>query len=204
MRFMDKSRLAVTGPGQVKVWDPFVRLFHWVNALLVVGVVLSAHYGHQELHMALGIDLLVLVAARLLWGAIGPEHARLRGFVTRPGEALRNLREILRGRPRRHLGHSPAGALMAAALLSVLAVLLVTGVILQATLEFEGPLVAWLRSADDDFVAVVLTVHQASVYALYMLVPLHLAGVALASLQHRENLVWAMVTGYKSISIEEG
>jgi cytochrome b len=92
---------------------------------------------------------------------------------------------------------------MAAALLSVLVALLLTGVILQATLEFEGWLVDWLRAADDDFVAVVLSVHQACVNALYVLVPLHLAGVALASLQHRENLIWAMVTGYKSTSIEE-
>lgn len=204
MRFMHTDQPTVAAPGQVKVWDPFVRLFHWCNALLVVGLVLSAHYGLQELHMALGVDLLVLVAARLLWGAIGPEHARLRGFVTRPGEAVRNFRDILRGRPQRHLGHSPAGALMAAALLSVLTVLLITGVILQATLEFEGPLVDWLRAVDDHFVAVVVSAHQACVYALYVLVPLHLAGVALASLQHGENLVWAMVTGYKSTSSEEG
>lgn len=204
MRLMDTDRPTITAPGRVRVWDPFVRLFHWGNALLVAGLVLSAHYGLQELHMALGVDLLVLVAARLLWGTIGPQHARLQGFVTRPGEAVRNLRDILSGRPQRHLGHSPAGALMAAALLSVLAALLITGVILQATLEFEGPFVDWLRAADDGFVAVVVSVHQACVYALYALVPLHLAGVALASLQQGENLVWAMVTGYKSTSIEEG
>jgi cytochrome b len=75
---------------------------------------------------------------------------------------------------------------------------------MQATLEFEGPLVEWLRAADDDCVAMVRSVHQACVYALYVLVPLHLAGVALASLQHRENLTWAMVTGYKSTPTDEG
>jgi cytochrome b len=201
MRSADPSAMSV--PGQVKVWDPFVRLFHWGNAILVVSLVLSAHYGWQEVHMTLGVDLLVLVAARLVWGAVGPAHARLRGFVTGPGEALRNLRDILRGRARRYLGHSPAGALMVVALLAALAVSLVTGVILQATLEFEGPFVEALRAVDDGFVAAVLDVHQASVYVLYALVPLHLAGVVLASVQHRENLVWAMITGYKSTFNEE-
>jgi len=197
------SQLLTIGPERVKVWDPFVRLFHWCNAILVASLVVSAHYGWQEAHMTLGVDLLVLVAARLVWGIVGPAHARLRSFVTGPVQALRNLGDILRGRSRRYLGHSPAGAMMVVTLLSVIAVLLVTGVLLQATLEFEGPLVDLLRPAGDGFESAVLSIHQASVYALYALVPLHLAGVALASLQHRENLVWAMITGYKSTSTEE-
>jgi cytochrome b len=188
---------------QVKVWDPFVRLFHWGNALLVASLFVSAHFGWQEVHMTLGVDLLCLVAARLVWGVVGPEHARLRGFVRSPREAWLNLRDILRGRARRYLGHSPAGGLMVVALLTLISALLITGVLLQATLEFEGPLVEWLRAADDRFVSIVLGVHEASVDALCVLVPLHLAGVAAASVQHRENLVRAMVTGYKSVSTEE-
>jgi len=204
-----RSMLSRTDPvaaparAQVKVWDPFVRLFHWGNLVLVASLIVSAHFGWQEVHMTLGVDLLILVAARLVWGVIGPEHARLRGFVRRPGEVLLNLSDILRGRAQRYLGHSPAGGLMVVALLTVLSALLITGVLLQATLEFEGPFVHWLSVADDRFVAVVLSVHEASVEALYVLVPLHLAGVALASVQHRENLVAAMVTGYKSVSTEE-
>ena len=197
------SRPIATLPERVKVWDPFVRLFHWCNAILVLSLIVSAHYGWQEVHMTLGIDLLVLVGARLVWGVVGSPHARLGSFMTGPREALRNLRDILRGRSRRYLGHSPAGAMMVVALLAVVAVLLTTGVLLQATLEFEGPLVDLLRPAGDGFESAVLSVHQASVYALYALIPLHLAGVALASLQHRENLVWAMITGYKSTSTVE-
>jgi len=197
------DRPAVSARAQVKVWDPFVRLFHWGNALLVASLFVSARFGWQEVHMTLGVDLLVLVALRLVWGVIGPEHARLRGFVTGPRESLLNLRDILRGRARRYLGHSPAGGLMVVALLTLISSLLITGVLLQATLEFEGPLVEWLRFADDRLVSVVLGVHEASVNVLYVLVPLHLAGVAIASAQHRENLVRAMITGYKSVSTEE-
>ena len=153
--------------------------------------------------MMLGVDLLVLVTARFVWGLVGPAHARLRSFVTHPLRAARYLGDIVRGRAQRYLGHSPAGGLMVVTLLAVLAVLLVTGVLLQATLEFEGPLVTSLSTASDAFVSAILSIHQASVYALYALVPLHLAGVAVASLQHRENLVWAMITGYKTASTEE-
>lgn len=197
------NRGTATGSERIRVWDPFVRLFHWCNAILVASLIVSAHFGWQEIHMMLGIDLLVLVAARLLWGLVGPAHARLKSFVPHPLEAARNLRDILRGCAQRYIGHSPAGGLMVVALLAVLTVLLVTGLLLQATLEFEGPLVTWLSAASDNFESAVLSIHQASVYSLYALVPLHLAGVAVASLQHRENLVWAMVTGYKSVSTEE-
>jgi cytochrome b len=203
VRIMDVEASLDDSAGRVKVWDPFVRLFHWGTAVLAASLVLTAQFGMQEVHMTLGVDLLVLVAGRLVWGVVGPRHARLARFVTGPAVALRYLGEVLRGRARRFLGHNPAGAMMVVALLVDLAALAVTGLLLQATLEFEGPLVEWLRPAGDGFVAAVGSAHAAAAYALYLLVPLHLAGVAAASWQHRENLVWAMVTGYKSLSTDE-
>jgi len=183
---------------RVQVWDPVVRIFHWSAVALVVALFLTAHAGLQETHMALGIDLLALLAARLAWGVFGTTHARFTAFVSGPRASLDYLRDVLRGRPRRYLGHNPAGAAMVLALLLVLAVLLLSGLALQATLEFEGPLVGLLLPAGDAFVDVVRQVHHRSVQALYGLVALHLIGVLLASVQHRENLPWSMVTGYKS------
>jgi cytochrome b len=180
------------------VWDAFVRVFHWSAVALVVLLVLTAHTGMEDVHMELGVDFLVLLAGRLAWGVIGTAHARFAGFVVRPQAGLRYLGEVLRGRPRRYLGHNPAGGWMVIALLFTLSVALASGVILQATLEFEGLLAGLLVSASDAFVDSVRDVHRASVHALYGLVPLHLIGVLLASAQHRENLTWSMVTGYKS------
>ncbi len=93
------------------------------------------------------------------------------------------LRQSLRlGAPRR-LGHNPAGGYMIVAMLGLLTYLSVTGMMLT-TDAFWGS--HWLKEA-----------HEAGAYAMVGLVMLHLAGVALASVEYGENLVRAMFTGKK-------
>lgn len=187
---------------QIRVWDGFVRFFHWSQVALILGLVLSAHLGQQEIHMFLGFALTALVIGRLVWGFSGSEHARFSSFITSPMAALRYVIDIVKGHPRHYLGHNPAGGWMVLGLLATLATLLITGLILQATLEFEGPLVSLLAFIDDLDVLRLLRLHDAALSALYLLIPLHLAGVALASLQHRENLVKAMISGNKTLTTE--
>lgn len=194
----DKRGFARSVAGQVKVWDEFVRLFHWSQLALVSGLVLTGYQGKQEIHQFLGFSLAAIVLARLVWGLTGSVHARFRNFVVSPLALWRYLRDIVAGHPARHLGHNPAGGWMVLALLSTLLVLLSTGMLLQASLEFSGPLVELCRELDDHAVHQLLQLHKLALDLLYGLVPLHLLGVVLASLQHRENLVNAMFTGYKS------
>ena len=188
---------------KIRVWDGLVRVFHWSAVLLVVSLVVTANLGLQDVHITLGIDLMVLFLARLLWGFMDTGHARFSTFVRGPVVTLGYLRDIVRGHPQRHIGHNPAGAAMVIALLVTLGGLLATGVVLQATLEYDGPLVDTLRWIDSATVHRLLALHRLLVDALYVLVPLHLLGVAAASVQHRENLVRAMITGYKPTNTQE-
>jgi cytochrome b len=188
-----------TGRGTLKVWDAFVRAFHWLLVIGVVSLVATAQFGQQEIHMALGIAVLGLLAARIAWGFVGSTYARFASFAVSPFAALRYIQDIARGHPRHYLGHNPAGAVMVFALIGLLLALGVTGLIMQATVEFEGPFVDALRWIDDRGVHEIVLAHKLAVNALYLLVPLHLAGVVLASLQHRENLVLSMITGRKPL-----
>ncbi|MFO1074823.1 MAG: cytochrome b/b6 domain-containing protein [Geminicoccaceae bacterium] len=167
----------------VSVWDPLVRVFHWslVTAYATAWIADAEH----AVHRGAGYVVLALVGFRLVWGLIGPRHARFKAFVPGPRRLLAYLRSLLRGRAARHLGHNPAGGAMIVALLALLVALGVTGW-LQTTDTFWGS--EWLEET-----------HEALAYASLLLVGLHLSGVLASSLMHRENLVRAMLTGRKPL-----
>lgn len=180
----------------IKVWDLPVRLFHWSLA----AAVLVAFVTEDDLlwaHTWAGYSVLALVMLRWLWGFAGSVHARFSDFVRTPREILGYLRDVLAFRAERHIGHNPAGGAMALALLILLPLVALSGMALYGYLEYAGPLADWLRTAPDDWGGTLKEIHDFLAHLLLGLVGLHLAGVLAASLQHRENLVRAMWTGFK-------
>ena len=166
----------------VRVWDPLVRIFHWS---LVTAFAVSWLTGDdmRQVHMLSGYVIAGLLGFRLLWGLVGPMRARFTDFVHHPVTVFAYLRDVIGFRARRYVGHNPAGGAMVVALLSVLIVSVVTGLMMTSD-TFWG--VEWVEE-----------VHGIAANVALLLVGLHLAGVFAASLQHRENLVLAMITGRK-------
>lgn len=181
----------------VGVWDPFVRIFHWtlvaaVTVAAVTGLLADAPW--IDMHVWAGTVMAGLVAARLLWGFLGPGSARFAGFVVGPRTVLAHLRELRAGTAARHLGHNPLGALMVLALLAAAGALAVTGVVAYGGVLKAGPLAFATGYADG---RAMLEVHELLAYGLLALIALHVAGVAFESRRSRENLARAMVTGRK-------
>ena len=166
----------------IKVWDPFVRLFHWGTALLFL-----ANFAILDedgaAHRYAGYILLALVLTRLVWGLIGSKHARFTAFWPRPAAIKGHVVELLSGRATPHLSHNPLGALMVYNLLGTLLLICVTGVMLRMD-YFWG--VDWVEELHEIL----------SNYALFC-VGLHIAGVLFESRRSRVNLVKAMVSGRK-------
>ena len=166
----------------VRVWDPLIRLFHWSLAASFAVAWLSAR-ASDDLHMLAGYTAGGLVLLRVVWGVIGTPYARFTGFVRSPRTVMAYIRAILRGTEARHVGHNPAGGAMILALLA--------GIVATAT-------TGWLLTTDafwgDERMQ---HLHRWSAYGVLLLVAGHLAGVALASFRHRENLVAAMIVGRK-------
>ncbi|HMN84644.1 MAG TPA: cytochrome b/b6 domain-containing protein [Bauldia sp.] len=171
-----------TGPATVRVWDPLVRVFHWS---LVAAFATAWATGDEEMsvHELAGYVIVGLLVFRLAWGIVGSRHARFADFVYGPAAVIGFLRDSVILRARRYVGHNPAGGAMVIALLLTLAVITASGV-MMTTDAFWG--VRWVRET-----------HETAVDVALVLVALHVAGVVLASIEHRENLVKAMITGRK-------
>ncbi len=176
-------------PATVRVWDPFVRLFHW-SLVLLFGLAYVTGDEVESLHLAAGYGIAALLVLRVVWGLIGSRYARFGSFVRPPHEIAGYLRDAVLMKARRHLGHNPAGGAMILTLLAMLSATIITGA-MMTTDAFWGA--AWVE-----------TVHATLAAATVGLIVLHVLGVIMASLQHRENLVAAMITGRKRSSKKGG
>jgi cytochrome b len=114
--------------------------------------------------------------------------------VYSPAKAFRYVRELLQFRAERHLGHSPGGGAMVVLLLAFLAATVVTGLIVYGGDQQAGPLAGMFTK---DFAESFEEVHEVLANITLALILAHIAAVVLASFVFRENLVRAMVTGYK-------
>jgi cytochrome b len=166
----------------MRVWDPLVRIFHWSLATSFAVAWVSSH-ASADIHDGAGYLAAGLVLVRVLWGALGTPYARFAQFVRGPSTVLRYLKAMLGGREARHIGHNPAGGAMVLVLMAAMAATALTG---------------WMMTTDAYFgVEWVQTLHSLVAHGLLLLVFVHVGGVVLACLRHRENLVAAMITGRK-------
>jgi len=177
----------------IKVWDPLVRIFHWS----LVGFFFLAYLTEDDfetIHIWAGYAVAALVTFRLIWGLIGTKHARFLSFISSPRTTLNYIKQAMKGKAPHYLGHNPAGAAMIIALLLSLIATSFLGMSLLA-IEGEGPLAGTLfANIPEDPLE---EVHEFFANFTLLLVFLHVGGVILSSLQHRENLVRAMFTGKK-------
>lgn len=202
---------------RIAVWDPFVRWGHWLLVIAFGVAYVTAEEeggGTESIHVWAGYLVGLVVVLRALWGFVGPQRARFRDFVYAPVTALRYLVDLLRGRARRYLGHSPAGGAMVVLLLLSLAATVVTGLMAYGE-RGKGPLAdagtplvpaayaegnrdgREIRRDGEGGESAVGELHGVLANITLALVILHVIGVGLASVVHRENLVLAMIDGRK-------
>lgn len=186
----------MTGATTVKVWDPLVRGFHWSLVVLFV-IAVATKEDVEWLHIYAGYGISFLLVIRLFWGLLGSRYARFSAFIYSPRTVKIYLKSLLNGSPKHYVGHNPAGGLMVLLMLSCLLLQCFLGFSLLA-IEGEGLFAGtWLAHLDEDLIE---ELHEVIGDGLILLVAIHLAGVMISSLLHRENLIRAMITGKKAVS----
>lgn len=184
-----RASQAADAAATVRVWDVPTRVFHWSFALCFAGAWLTADSERlRDLHLMLGYTFAGLIAFRVLWGLVGTRYARFASFVFSPRELAAYVKSLIARKPEHHLGHNPAGAIAIFAMLGLGALIAASGF---ATYQDIGG--KWLEE-----------LHEVAASAMLAIVFVHVTGVVVSSLLHRENLARAMLTGRKAGAPSDG
>jgi cytochrome b len=212
----------------IKVWDIAIRVFHWALVVCFAIAFISSEET-RKLHVIFGYSVLFLVLFRILYGFVGPKYARFSDFLYRPFQITDYLKGLLIGRPKHYIGHNPAGGLMTVILLLSLLCLTLTGLkaygvkghgpLAKHEISIMTNAVADSddkgnhdehdsrksrikknqrveKNEKDEFWE---EVHETIAYFTLFLVSIHIMGVFVSSLVHREYLIKAMITGSKEL-----
>ncbi len=191
-----------THEGEVKVWDPVVRIFHW-SLVLFVGVAFATGEDFLKYHVQAGYAVLALIVFRVLWGFIGPKYARFSEFFYRPKVVFQYLKDLVSFKAKRYIGHGPAGGSMVIALIITLILISISGLALYGGEEAAGPFASFLAGTSAFWIEALEGLHELFAGLIAALVGFHVTGVLFSSFAHGENLIKSMITGYKPIETTE-
>ncbi|MEI6715639.1 MAG: cytochrome b/b6 domain-containing protein [Verrucomicrobiota bacterium] len=165
---------------KVLIWDLPIRVFHWGFAGSLIASLYLGTYYHPEgdvfkFHMLCGILAGVFLVMRLFLGFIGSRHYRWRHYLVSPWKLGCYVVDTIRG-----VQHSQAEVNPGTACVSVLMYLTLGGLL-------------WTGFTPD----LVEVWHARLANVLISLIVLHLGGLILQTLRHRDPIALAMVTGRK-------
>lgn len=195
------------------VWDLPLRLFHWVLVLSLAASWYTAEktgegeflaigdtqYGYAEIHYWLGYWALGLIVFRILWGIVGPKHARFAGFLPGPGRFFAYASKFFQRNSPPAVGHNPMGAWVVVLLLLMVGAQAVTGLFLIDNTEiFPAP---FHFTVEGETVGSLRSFHGINFDVLLWVVGLHVLAILFYRFYKNQNLVPPMIHGYKPASV---
>lgn len=175
---------------RILIWDLPVRLFHWMLTLLILGalgisLLVKDSSPWYPYHSVLALIAAPLILVRIVWGFVGTRHARFWSFLFSPKAVAKYFIDALRWRETRHAGHNPGAAYF---------------VILMMLLPLMSVLSGYqLGQGNKD----VKDFHEILAYVLLGVIGVHIVGVILHTLRHKELIALSMVDGRKQADPSE-
>ena len=175
----------MSAPRTTLVYDLPTRLFHvlfaglFVTAFTIANV--SEHSPAFPYHMIAGGLLAALVVFRIVWGFTGTHYARFESFELKPARLTGYFRAMFGGGTEKWAGHNPASSWAAVVMIALAAGLAITGLLMvNGHKQYE------------DF-------HELLANAFLAVVLLHVAGVIVHVLRHRDGFPRSMFDGRKQV-----
>jgi cytochrome b len=190
-------------------WDPLVRFTHWAFVAAIILNALVTEEGSIA-HIWVGYALAAVLALRIIWGFAGPHNARFGAFPPSPRRAVQHVRDIVANRTTQHTSHNPLGALMVYAIWGTLMVIIASGIAMSGLPEMDLAKAASAPSAhyaeagereggeygeygEEGESELLEEAHEIAVNLLYLLIVLHIAGVAFETRRSGTQIIMAML-----------
>jgi len=180
----------------VKVWDIWLRLFHWAFATAVIFMLLSGEFGwfFFEWHQLGGEIVVALILFRCIWGLIGSSTAKLTSLVTHPKYAIEHIIDLLKGSVAYQRGHSTSGGWAVIAMLLLVGFQAISGLFIADEDELlEG---VFYGTLSESLSSDLLSLHYQNARLIQIIVIIHIITIAFYALRGGVNLVKPMITGY--------
>jgi len=179
----------------LRIWDIWIRTFHWAFAGAVLFLLLSGETGFQffEWHKRIGELVLLLLLFRFIWGFVGSSNARLLSLVKHPREAVSHLLHLIKGQVPQERGHNAAGGWAVVIMLLLVSFQAISGLFIADEDELiEGTFYGLLDSSLSEEL---LHLHHLNAQLLMLLVGIHVLMILIYWLRARQNLLMPMITG---------
>lgn len=178
------------------VWDLPLRVFHWLFALSIAASWATAEAGfeYMQYHFYLGYWMIGLVVFRVIWGFIGPRHARFSNFLHGPSMLLKYFRSLTGREPLITPGHNPAGGLMVIVMMAMVALQAGTGLFASDDIAWSGP---YNPAVSSSLAGKLTSLHHANFNWILGAIALHLLAIGFYWRVKKQNLVVPMFTGHK-------
>lgn len=195
---MTSKKTALNELVRVRTWDLPVRIVHWALALAIAFSWWSAERRQMEWHMYSGYTIFALVMFRIFWGFAGSETARFQSFLRGPGGVIRYLRALKSGERQSAPGHNPLGGWSVVLLLLATTIQVGTGLFAVDIDGIDsGP---FSDRVEFDTGRLFAEIHETAFLVLQLLIIVHVCAVIFYIVVKRENLVSAMINGYRRMA----
>lgn len=182
-------------PSNTRIWDIWIRVFHWLLVFSVCFLLFSGQTGYQffEWHRRVGEFVLALLLFRCVWGFVGSSNARLHNLMVNPVSSISHIAHLIRGRVPQERGHNAAGGWAVLLMLFLILFQAVSGLFIADEDELiEG---AFYGLVDYSLSERLLQLHYLNAKALILLLAVHVLMVFLYLFRAGQNLITPMITG---------
>ncbi|RXJ86138.1 cytochrome b/b6 domain-containing protein [Arcobacter sp. CECT 8985] len=178
------------------IWTLPTRVFHWLFVVTILIAFLTDDDKLLFYHAIAGYCIFILLVFRFSWGFMGPKFSKFKDFDLNI-KSMKTFIKSLFIKNSEYLGHNPVASYIMIGMLIVTTLIIITGAFTYGIEEKKGLFSFLSTGVLKDFKSMD-KIHEFFANLLLFLIGLHLTGVLLDKLLHKQkSALISIFNGYK-------